>query len=76
MLSKLFPNNEHVVERVLRLILGLGLLSLIFIGPQTWWGLLGVVPLVTGLLGSCPIYTLFGISTCSMKGDKRTALQS
>lgn len=64
MASSLFPRNEHNVERGLRILLGLGLLSLVFVGPQTLWGLLGVVPLATGLMGSCPLYTLLGISTC------------
>ena len=67
MLSKLLPNNEHVIERALRVVIGLGLLAIAFIRPQTPWGYLGVVPLLTGLLGSCPLYTLFGISTCPMK---------
>ncbi|OGQ77284.1 MAG: hypothetical protein A2289_02315 [Deltaproteobacteria bacterium RIFOXYA12_FULL_58_15] len=64
MLEKLFPANEHKVERAIRVVVGLGLLSLVFVGPQTLWGLLGIVPLVTGSVGSCPIYTLFGLSTC------------
>jgi len=55
------------VERGLRVILGLGVLSLAFLGPKTPWGYLGLVPLATGLLGSCPLYTLFGWSTCSTK---------
>jgi len=67
MLSKLLPNNEHVIERVVRVAVGIVGLSLIFVGPQTLWGVLGVVPLLTGLLGSCPVYTLFGFSTCPMK---------
>lgn len=66
-LDKLIPRNEHTIERALRVILGLVLLALVVVGPRTYWGLLGVVPLATGLLGSCPLYTLFGISTCSMK---------
>ena len=66
-MSKLLPSNEHPLERVLRVILGLGLLSLAFIGPKTSWGYLGLVPLATGLLGSCPLYTLLGLSTCSVK---------
>jgi hypothetical protein len=71
MLSKLLPANEHLVERLLRVIIGLALLSLVFLGPKTLWGLAGILPLVTGLLGSCPAYTLFGISTCSTKpGDR------
>jgi hypothetical protein len=67
MASKLFPRNEHNVERVLRVLVGLVLLSLIFVGPQTWWGLIGLVPLGTGLFGTCPVYTLFGFSTCPMQ---------
>ena len=65
-MSRLFPNNEHVVERVLRVVLGLGLLGLLAAGPVPGWGLLGLiglVPLATGAIGSCPIYTLLGLST-------------
>lgn len=62
--ARLFPRNVHPVERALRVLLGLVLLALVFTGPRTPWGLLGVIPLATGLLGSCPLYTLFGISTC------------
>jgi hypothetical protein len=61
------PVNEHNIERVVRVLLGIGLLSLVFIGPKTLWGLIGLVPLATGLIGSCPLYTVLGISTCSMK---------
>jgi hypothetical protein len=64
MASKLLPRNEHVVERVVRVLLGAGLVSLVFVGPQTLWGLIGLLPIATGLLGSCPAYTIFGISTC------------
>ena len=70
MFSKLFPSNEHVVERVLRVGLGAGLLSLVVAGPQTMWGFIGLVPLLTGLVGSCPLYTLFGISTCRKKATR------
>jgi hypothetical protein len=66
-MANLLPTNEHPVERVLRVILGLGVLSLAFVGPKTPWGYLGIVPLATGLLGTCPMYTLFGWSTCSVK---------
>jgi len=66
-MANLLPTNEHPVERVLRTVLGLGVLSLAFVGPKSPWGYLGIVPLVTGLLGSCPIYTLFGWSTCPVK---------
>lgn len=67
MASSILPTNEHPIERVLRVAVGVGLLSLLFVGPQTWWGLLGIVPIMTGLLGSCPLYTLVGFSTCPMK---------
>ena len=59
--------NEGTVDRALRIILGLVLLSLVFIGPQTMWGLIGIVPLATGLIGSCPVYSILGINTCSLK---------
>ncbi|MBK7075242.1 MAG: DUF2892 domain-containing protein [Myxococcales bacterium] len=61
------PRNEHSIERVIRVVLGLALLLLVVVGPKTPWGLLGLVPLLTGLIGSCPAYTLFGISTCPTK---------
>ncbi len=64
MMATLLPRNEHVVDRALRVLLGLGLLSLTVVGPQSWLGLVGLVPLVTGLVGSCPIYTVLGLRTC------------
>jgi hypothetical protein len=66
-MANLFPTNEHPMERTVRVILGLGVLSIAFVGPKTAWGYLGLVPLATGLLGSCPLYTLFGLSTCPAK---------
>jgi hypothetical protein len=67
MLTKIFPNNEATFDRVLRVLLGVGLLSLTVVGPHTMWGALGLVPLLTGAIGSCPIYTLLGVSTCPVK---------
>ncbi len=67
MLSKLLPRNEGTVDRAVRVIAGIAILSLAFIGPKSPWGFVGIVPIVTGLLGSCPAYTLFGLSTCPMK---------
>jgi hypothetical protein len=64
MTAKIFPRNEHTVDRVVRVALGLGLLALAFTGPKAPWGFIGIIPLATGLLGSCPVYTLFGIRTC------------
>lgn len=56
--------NEAIWDRMIRVVLGLGLLSLVFVGPQTPWGIVGVVPLLTGLVGFCPLYRLVGLSTC------------
>lgn len=66
-MNKLFPRNEHTIDRAVRVVLGLALLSLVFLGPHTMLGLLGLVPLVTGLVGSCPLYTLAGFSTCPVQ---------
>ena len=55
--------NVGGIDRVLRILVGLGLLSLVFVGPQTPWGWIGVVPLLTGLIGWCPAYLPFGWST-------------
>ena len=66
-MANLIPTNEHPVERVLRVIVGLGALSLAFLGPKSPWGYLGLVPLATGLMGTCPLYTVFGFSTCKVK---------
>ena len=59
--------NEGTVDRVVRVVAGAALVSLVFVGPETPWGWIGVVPLVTGLLGNCPVYSLLGISTCPVK---------
>ena len=59
--------NVHNIERVVRVLVGLGLISLVFVGPQTPWGWLGLIPLATGVVGWCPPYALLGISTCKTK---------
>lgn len=64
---KFFETNEGTVDRAVRVVLGLGLLSLTVVGPQTLWGLVGLVPLATGALGSCPLYSLMGVNTCGLK---------
>ena len=58
-------NNLGTIDRVLRLVVGLILIALVFIGPQTAWGWIGVIPLVTALAGNCPVYRLLGFNTCS-----------
>jgi hypothetical protein len=57
--------NEGTLDRTLRILLGLALLALVFVGPKSWIGLIGLVPLATGLVGFCPLYRLFGIRTCT-----------
>jgi len=61
------PTNEGNLDRALRVIAGAGILSLAFIGPQTAWGYVGLVPLITGLVGYCPLYAMLGLSTCPVK---------
>ena len=58
--------NIHNVERAVRVAVGLILVSLAFVGPANLWFLLGLVPLVTGLIGWCPPYQLLGINTCKL----------
>lgn len=59
--------NEGTVDRAVRIIGGLVILSLAFVGPQTPWGYLGILPIITGSLGYCPAYSLFGINTCGIR---------
>ncbi len=59
--------NEGAVDRVLRVLVGAGVLSLAFIGPQTPWAYLGAIPLITGLVGWCPVYALLGVNTCGAR---------
>ena len=56
----MFKVNVGGIDRILRIVVGLVLLALVFVGPRTPWGLLGVVPLVTGLFRICPLYSLLG----------------
>lgn len=65
MSARFLARNEHSIDRAVRILLGLVLLSLVFVGPQTLIGLVGLVPLVTGIAGTCPIYSLLGIRTCT-----------
>jgi len=65
-MSNLFPVNEHPIERGVRVTIGIGVLSLLAVGPIPGWGLfglIGAIPLATGLMGSCPLYTMVGFST-------------
>ena len=55
--------NIGKVERIVRIVIGIGIVSLAFVGPRSPWAYLGILPLLTGLVGWCPPYALFGIST-------------
>lgn len=55
--------NEGTADRLLRVVIGIAILSLAFFGPKTPWAYLGAIPLITGLVGWCPLYTLLGIRT-------------
>ena len=67
----MFTTNEGTLDRALRILVGLALLAWFFLdqGAGFWHyaKLIGVVPLLTGLIGSCPVYSLWGISTCPIK---------
>jgi hypothetical protein len=58
--------NIHHIERIIRIILGLGLTTMAFLGPANLWFLLGIIPLATGLIGWCPPYAILGINTCNL----------
>ena len=59
--------NEGTIDRALRVIAGLALIALAYTGNIGMWGYIGVVPLLTGILGIYPAYSIFGINTCPMK---------
>jgi Protein of unknown function (DUF2892) len=67
----MFKTNEGTVDRILRIVVGLALLVWFFVDQgQGFWHyakLIGIVPLATGLIGWCPLYTILGLSTCPMK---------
>jgi len=56
--------NVGTADRLIRIIAGAAILSLAFVGPESPWAYLGIIPLATGLIGWCPPYSVFGISTC------------
>jgi hypothetical protein len=67
-MSALLARNEGAADRTIRVLLGIALLSLYLFGPETRWALLGLAPLLTGLIGTCPLYSLLGIHTCPVTG--------
>lgn len=64
--------NVGGMDRILRIVVGVGILSLFFVleGNARFWGLVGLVPLLTGAMNFCPLYTMLGINTCPMKATK------
>ena len=66
----MFKTNVGSIDRVIRVVVGMGLLALFFFLPDTpwrWLTLIGIVPLVTGIVGTCAIYSMLGMSTCPME---------
>lgn len=66
----MFKNNVGKIDRILRVVVGAGLLASFFLFPEFNWRpifLIGIIPLATGLMSSCPLYSLLGLSSCPMK---------
>lgn len=59
--------NVGNIDRVVRLILGVILISFVFVGPQTMWGWIGVILIATALVRWCPLYRALGLSTCKIR---------
>ncbi len=59
--------NIGYIDQIIRIILGITSLTFGVIGPAAFWGLLGFIPLITGLLGNCPLYSVLGIKTCDFR---------
>ena len=59
--------NVGGIDRALRIIVGIVLIALVFVGPKTPWGWIGIIPLATGLIGFCPAYRLLGLRTCPLQ---------
>ncbi|MGP3697091.1 YgaP family membrane protein [Rhodobacter sp. NSM] len=67
----MFKTNVGGIDRILRIVVGLALLSAFFLLPDAGYRyvlLIGVVPLLTGIFSTCPLYSLLGINTCPVKG--------
>jgi hypothetical protein len=67
MRGKMVKKNVGGVDRVVRIIAGTVLVAVVFVGPHTPWGWLGLVPLATGLIGWCPLYGVLGFGTCPVR---------
>lgn len=60
----MFKTNVGGIDRILRIVLGVVLISQVFLGLHTPWGWIGIVPLATGFLRTCPLYSIFGFNSC------------
>jgi hypothetical protein len=58
--------NVGGIDKVLRVVVGIALIAMVFVGPQTPWGWLGLIPLATAAMSWCPLYTLLGVRTCGI----------
>jgi membrane-bound ClpP family serine protease len=67
----MFKTNVGGIDRVLRIVIGLVLIVLAAMGTIGVWGYIGVVPLLTGLVRTCPAYGLLGVNTCPMKSETK-----
>jgi len=64
--------NIGATDKLIRIVVGLIIILLGVFGVIDWWGLIGLIPIITALVGHCPAYVPFGISTCKVKtGDKK-----
>jgi hypothetical protein len=59
------------MDRLLRTVVGIALIAMVFVGPQTAWGWIGVIPLATAVFSRCPLYSVLGITTCPWKPVER-----
>ena len=62
--------NEGSLDRLARVVIGIIILAMAFVGPRNPWAYLGLIPLLTGLIGFCPLYAILGVNTCSVPKGK------
>lgn len=62
--------NMGTIDRTLRILAGIVLIALAATSTVGWWGWLGVIPLLTGLVSSCPVYSILGVNTCPLKARR------
>lgn len=66
-MTSFLAKNVGSPDRIFRVLLGVGLLALAFVGPKTPWGYIGIIPILTAVFSFCPAYAVFGFSTCRTK---------